>query len=175
MNITVYMGSNAGHDPAYKEAATELGRFIGENGHTLVYGGSNEGLMGVVADTVMENGGNVIGVFPLNLEGIEGKHPHIHKLIMAQDIRARRAKMIALGDVFIALPGGPGTMEEITEVMSLARIDQLNGLCTLLNVNGYYDDLKAQYDKMVEEGFISSQERGRIMFLDSVEELERIL
>ena len=175
MNITVYMGSNTGNDPVYKEAAAELGRFIGENGHTLVYGGSDEGLMGIVADSVLEYGGSVIGVFPKNLEGIEGKHPRLHKFIETLNIRDRRAKMIMLGDVFIALPGGPGTLEEITEVMSLARIDQLRGLCALLNVDGYYDDLKAQYDKMVEEGFITPEERSRILFLDSVDDLKRLM
>ena len=175
MNFTVYMGSNTGNDPAYKEAAKELGRFIGENGHTLVYGGSDEGLMGTVADSVLEYGGSVIGVFPKDLEGIEGRHPKIHKFIETVSLRDRRAKMIMLGDVFIALPGGPGTLEEIAEVMSLARLDRLKGLCTLLNVEGYYDDLKAQYDKMAEEGFITLKERSRIIFLDSVEDLKRLM
>ena len=175
MNITVYMGSNPGKNPAYKKAAEELGRFIGENGHTLVYGGSDAGLMGVVADAVLEAGGHIIGVFPKNLKGIEGMHPRLDKLIETVDIRMRRAKMIALGDVFIALPGGPGTIEEISEIMSLARINQLNGMCTLLNVDGYFDHFKAQYDRMVEEGFITQVERGRIFFLDSVEELKRFI
>jgi len=175
MNITVYMGSNPGKNPAFREAAEELGRFIGESSHSLVYGGSDQGLMGVVADAVLEAGGNVIGVFPENLKGIEGMHPGLDKLIMTDDIRERRAKMIALGDVFVALPGGPGTIEEIAEIMSLARIDQLNGLCTLINVDGYYNHFKGQYDKMVEEGFITPQERGRIRFLESVGELKSVM
>ena len=175
MNITVYMGSNPGNNPAYKEAARELGLFIGGNRHTLVYGGSDAGLMGVVADSVMEAGGRVVGVFPQSLKGIESLHSDLDKLIETRDISERKAKMIALGDVFIALPGGPGTLEEIAEVMSLARLDYLNGMCTLLNVEGYYDHLKAQYDKMVEDGFISSAERSRILFLDSIEDLKRIM
>ena len=83
--------------------------------------------------------------------------------------------MIALGDVFVALPGGPGTIEEIAEIMSHARIDQLNGLCTLINVEGYFNHFKGQYDKMVEEGIITPKERGRIRFLDSVEELKSVM
>ena len=175
MNVTVYMGSNPGKNPQYREAAEDLGRFIGENGHNLVYGGSDEGLMGVVADACLHSGGQIIGVFPKSLEGIEGQHPDLDKLIITEDIRDRRAKMVALGDVFVALPGGPGTIEEISEVMTLARLDQLKGLCTLLNIDGYYDHFKAQYDKMAEELFITQQERGRILFLDSVEELKSIL
>ena len=175
MNITVYMGSNPGKNPAYREAAKELGRFIGENGHTLVYGGSDAGLMGVVADNVLETGGMVIGVFPRTLKGIESLHPRLDKLLETADLRERRAKMIALGDVFVALPGGPGTIEEISEIMSLARINHLKGLCAILNVEGYFDHFKAQYDKMVEEGFISPAERGRIIFLDSLDELKKLM
>ena len=175
MNITVYMGSNPGKNPAYREAAKELGRFIGGNGHTLVYGGSDAGLMGVVADNVLETGGMVIGVFPRTLKGIESQHPRLDKLLETNDLRERRAKMIALGDVFVALPGGPGTIEEISEIMSLARIGHLKGLCTILNVEGYFDHFKAQYDKMVEEGFISPAERGRIIFLDSLDELKKLM
>ena len=175
MNVTVYMGSNPGNKPAYKEAARKLGMFIGENGHTLVYGGSDAGLMGIVSNSVIEAGGQVVGVFPKSLKGIESIHSELDKFIETDDLRERRAKMIALGDIFIALPGGPGTLEEIAEVMSLARLDHLNGLCTLLNVEGYFDHLKAQYDKMVEDGFISFAERSRIVFLDSIEDLKRLM
>lgn len=175
MNITVYMGSNTGKNPTFKEAAKELGLFIGSNGHTLVYGGSDAGLMGIVADAVLESGGRIIGVFSENLKGIEGVHPQLDKLIMTPNLRERRAKMIALGDAFVALPGGPGTIEEISEIMSLARIDQLNGLCALINADGYFEHLKGQYDKMTEEGFITSVERGRIIFLNSVEELKSVM
>lgn len=175
MNVTVYMGSNPGKNPKYKKAAQELGKIIGEKGHTLIYGGSDAGLMGVVTDNVLDAGGGAIGVFPRTLEGIEGKHPGLDKLIYTDDIAQRRAKMIALGDVFVALPGGPGTFEEISEVISLARLDQLKGLCTLLNVDGYYDPLKTQFDRMVEERFITPAERARISFIDTVEELAKLM
>ena len=175
MNITVYMGSNPGKNPKYREAAQDLGRVIGEGGHALVYGGSDAGLMGVVADSVLDAGGTAIGVFPKSLEGVERKHPGLDKLIYTDTIAQRRAKMIALGDVFVALPGGPGTLEEISEIISLARLDHLEGLCAILNIDGYYGHLKLQFDKMAEESFINAEERGRILFIDTVEELVKLL
>lgn len=175
MNITVYMGSNPGKNPKYREAAEQLGRIIGMNKHTLVYGGSDAGLMGAVADSVLSAGGGAIGVFPRSLEGVEGKHPGLDKMIYTDSIVQRRAKMIALGDVFVALPGGPGTMEEISEVISLARLDRLKGLCTLLNVDSYYEPLKTQFDNMCDEGFITAEERSRILFFDTVEEISKLL
>ena len=116
MNITVYLGANAGNDPALAQATAELGRWIGESGNTLVYGGSESGLMGVLAKSALAAGGKAIGVEPQFFidEGYE--FDGLTELIVTRDMSERKAKMIELGEAFIALPGGTGTLEEIAEV-----------------------------------------------------------
>ncbi len=126
MNVTVYLGANYGTDPTLQTTVAELGQWIGKNGHTLVYGGSASGLMGVLARSVMAAGGPVIGVEPQFFidEGYE--LDGLTQLIVTQDMTERKAKMIELGDAFIAFPGGTGTLEEITEVMSKVSLKHLD-------------------------------------------------
>ena len=118
MNITVYLGANLGTDPALPQAVQQLGRWIGESGNALVYGGSKSGLMGLLADSVLAAGGRVTGVEPKCFLDAELQHEGLTELIVTEDISARKTKMIELGDAFIAFPGGTGTLEEITEVIS---------------------------------------------------------
>ena len=120
MNITVYLGANEGTDPALKTAVQELGKWIGESGNALIYGGSRCGLMGVLADSVLAAGGEVIGVEPEFFVKGELQHDGLTDLIVTKDMTERKTKMIELGDAFIAFPGGTGTLEEIAEVMSKA-------------------------------------------------------
>lgn len=152
MNVTVYLGANYGTDPTLQTTVAELGQWIGKNGHTLVYGGSASGLMGVLARSVMAAGGPVIGVEPQFFidEGYE--LDGLTQLIVTQDMTERKAKMIELGDAFIAFPGGTGTLEEITEVMSKVSLKHLDAPCILYNLNNYYDSLKALLDHMIETG-----------------------
>ena len=128
MNITVYLGANAGNDPALAQATAELGRWIGAGGNTLVYGGSASGLMVVLAKSA---GGKAIGVEPQFFidEGYE--FDGLTELIVTRDMSERKAKMIELGEAFIALPGGTGTLEEITEVMSKVSLRHLSAPCIL--------------------------------------------
>ncbi len=118
MNITVYLGANLGNDPALPQAVQQLGRWIGESGNALVYGGSKSGLMGLLADSVLAAGGRVTGVEPKCFLDAELQHEGLTELIVTEDIPARKTRMIELGDAFIAFPGGTGTLEEITEVIS---------------------------------------------------------
>ena len=111
MNITVYLGAFEGNDPALAEAVRELGTWIGRSGNALVYGGSKSGLMGVIADSVLEAGGEVTGVEPQFFIDEEVQHEGLTKLIITKDMAERKAKMIELGDAFIAFPGGTGTLE----------------------------------------------------------------
>ena len=122
MNITVYLGASVGNDPAFLPAVQELGNWIGANGHALVYGGSKSGLMGALADSVLEAGGHVTGVEPSFFIEAEFQHDGIDDLIVTSDMAERKAKMIELGDAFIAFPGGTGTLEEIAEVMSAVSL-----------------------------------------------------
>ena len=143
MNITVYLGANAGNDPALAEAVRELGSWIGANGHRLVYGGSRSGLMGRLAHSVLTAGGEVTGVEPQFFIDSEVQYDGLTKLIVTKDMTERKTRMIELGDAFIAFPGGTGTLEEIAEVMSKVSLGQLDAPCILYDLNGYYDSLKA--------------------------------
>ena len=175
MNITVYLGANAGNDPALAQATAELGRWIGESGNTLVYGGSASGLMGVLAKSALAAGGKAIGVEPQFFidEGYE--FDGLTELIVTRDMSERKAKMIELGEAFIALPGGTGTLEEITEVMSKVSLRHLSAPCILYDLNGYYEPLRALLRRMIDAG-LSSEERQRgIYFAADLDEIRAIL
>lgn len=118
MNITVYLGALRGNDPVLKDAVKELGTWIRENNHTLIYGGSKSGLMGYIAESVLDAGGDVIGIEPQFFIDEELQYDGLTELIITKDMTERKTKMIELGDAFIAFPGGTGTLEEISEVMS---------------------------------------------------------
>lgn len=153
MNISVYCGASLGNKDLYEEAARTLGKWIAENGHTLVYGGGKAGLMGLIADEVLLHNGKVIGIIPTFLMDRELSHPNLTRLEVVHSMSERKNKMIELGNCYIALPGGPGTLEEISEVISWARIGQHHNPCILFNVGGYYDKLKDFYNDMVTNGF----------------------
>ena len=177
MNITVYLGSNEGNDPSLKKAVRELGTWIGASGNALIYGGSKSGLMGELAESVLMASGEVTGVEPRFFidEGYE--YDAITRLIVTQDMPERKAKMIELGDAFIAFPGGTGTLEEISEVMSLVSLKKLSAPCILYNLNGYYDSLKALLQHMIEMGLSSEDKQRGIYFascLDGIKELLKL-
>ena len=175
MNITVYLGANAGNDPALAQATAELGRWIGESGNTLVYGGSASGLMGVLAKSVLGAGGKAIGVEPQFFidEGYE--FDGLTELIVTRDMSERKAKMIELGDAFIAFPGGTGTLEEISEIMSMVSLGQTASPCIFYNLNGYYDDMKALLLHMIEKGLSSEEKQQGIYFADDLAQISKII
>lgn len=175
MNITVYLGANEGNDPFLKETVRELGAWIGTNGNTLVYGGSKSGLMGELAESVLQAGGKVIGVEPQFFIDAGFVYDEITELITTKDMSERKAKMIELGDVFIAFPGGTGTLEEITEVMSKVSLKHLDAPCILYNLNGYYDSLKQLLEHMIEVDLSSEEKQKGIYFAEDLEEIQRIL
>lgn len=175
MQITVFCGANNGKSESYIENATELGEWIADNNHTLVYGGGKIGLMGVIADTVLENRGEVIGIMPQFLVDREISHTGITEFIIVDDMSVRKAKLIDLGDVFIALPGGPGTLEEILQVISWVRVGKKDAPCILMNVDGYYDFLEQYFDKMVEEGFLTEEDREKTLFAKNLVEMEEFI
>ena len=175
MNITVYLGAAMGADPALGEAVRELGTWIGGQGNTLVYGGSKNGLMGELAESALLSGGKVIGVEPQFFIDAGYEYRDITQLIVTQDMAERKAEMIRLGDAFIAFPGGTGTLEEITEVMSKVSLKQLDAPCILYNLNGYYDHLKALLDHMIRMGLSSPERQEGIYFAHSLSEIQAIL
>lgn len=175
MNITVYLGANEGNDPRLRKSVEELGTWIGSSGNALVYGGSKSGLMGAIADSVLQAGGKVTGIEPQFFIENELQHDGLTRLIVTKDMAERKAKMIELGDAFIAFPGGTGTLEEIAEVMSKVSLKHLDAPCILYNLNGYYDDLKALLLKMIDKGLSSKERQEGIYFAEDLDEIKRIL
>ncbi|MBR3170739.1 MAG: TIGR00730 family Rossman fold protein [Lachnospiraceae bacterium] len=175
MNITVYLGANEGNDLTLTEAVRELGTWIGESGNRLVYGGSKSGLMGVLAKSVVSSGGEAIGVEPVFFVERDLQYDGLTQLVVTQDMSERKTKMAELGDAFIALPGGTGTLEEISEIMSKVSLDHLNAPCIIFNHKGYYDGLKQLLDKMIERGLSTKERQSKIFFAESVDDIIRLL
>lgn len=175
MNITVYLGANEGNDPAMGKAVRALGRWIGESGNALVYGGSRSGLMGALADSVLAAGGAVTGVEPQFFIDAGYLHDGLTELIVTQTMAERKAKMIELGEAFIAFPGGTGTLEEIAEIMSMCALGHLSAPCILYNLNGYYDSLRALLTHMIEMGLSTRERQAGIYFADDLPQIQSIL
>ena len=175
MNITVYLGANEGNDPSLMRAVRELGRWIGESGNALVYGGSRSGLMGALADSALAAGAAVTGVEPQVFIDREIQHEGITRLIVTPDMAQRKEKMIELGDAFVAFPGGTGTLEEISEVMARTARGALDAPCIFFNLGGYYDALRMQLERMVAAGLSTPERLSRVHFAASLEEISQLL
>lgn len=157
MRVTVYCGSSLGRSPAYAAAARQLGREMVARGLGLVYGGASVGLMGVLADTVLAEGGEVIGVIPRHLVDREIAHPAVGDMRVVATMHERKALMAELGDAFVALPGGAGTLEELFEAWTWAQLGLHAKPCGVLNVEGYFDSLLRLIGHTVDEGFVRAE------------------
>lgn len=175
MNITVYCGASLGNDERHQQATRTLGKWIAHNGHRLIYGGGKAGLMGLIADTVLAEGGEVVGIMPTFLQERELAHPHLTEMITVDSMTERKRQMIERGEVFIALAGGPGTLEEIAEVISWARIGQNPHPCICFNSGHFYDSLQRFYDEMAENGFLTAADRAKILFSDDLTEIQTFI
>lgn len=175
MNITVYCGSSMPENRAFQQVARELGEWIAREGHELVYGGSRVGLMGIVSGTVLEAGGRVHGVETSFFVDAGVARDNLTELFVVDTMAERKAKMIELGDAFVALPGGVGTLEEMSEIVSRIRLGMDPSACYFLNIDGFYDNLRAFLDDMVREGFLDDVDLGRICFPETLDELVRLL
>ncbi len=175
MNITVYCGSAMGDSPAIVEAARQLGQWIGESGNRLVYGGSSVGLMGVVSRAALETGAEVDGVEPQFFIDAGVEQHHLTNLFVVETMAERKTMMIGLGDVFVALPGGVGTLEEISEILTRVRLDMGPHECFFLNVDGFYDPLIQMLESMIVHGFFDEADMERTHFPGTVEELARLV
>lgn len=175
MRIAVYCGAHLGTDPAYQKAAQELGSWIAEQNYELVYGGSKLGLMGTVADSVLANGGTVIGIMPRFLYDEERVHPNVTRLITVNDLDERKKTMMQLADVCLSLPGGIGTLEEISKAYSWLRVGQTANPCVFFDVKNYYDLLQTFFDQMVEHAFLSKKDRQLVLFSNSLTEIHAFI
>ena len=165
--ICVYCGSNPGKLPAYREAGRLLGNELARRGLGLVYGGASVGVMGAVADGVLEQGGSAIGVIPHFFATKEVAHEGLEELIIVNSMHERKSRMAELSDGFIALPGGWGTFEEIFEMLTWAQLGHHEKPCGLLNVESYYDELYRFLDKAIEQQFVKEAYRPMIMMDES--------
>jgi uncharacterized protein (TIGR00730 family) len=161
--ICVYCGSSFGSRPEYREAAAQVGSLLALKGVGLVYGGSNVGLMRVVADAALAAGGEVIGVIPEALVAKEVAHPGLPDLRVVSSMHERKALMAGLAGAFLALPGGFGTLEEFIEAVTWSQLGLHRKPCGLLNVCGYYDSLLALLDRAVEERFLRPENRALVL------------
>lgn len=175
MNVTVYLGANTGNDPELVTAVRELGTWIGESGNALVYGGSESGLMGELAKSVLAAGGEATGVEPQFFIDAGFEFDGLTRLIVTKDMSERKAIMIELGDAFVAFPGGTGTLEEITEVMSKVSLRHLSAPCILYDLNGYYEPLRELLRRMIDAGLSSAERQRGIYFAANLDEIRAIL
>ncbi|MDF7640851.1 TIGR00730 family Rossman fold protein [Bifidobacterium sp. ESL0784] len=173
MKITVYCGAASGDDSKYAAAAKRLGEWIAANDDELVYGGGGVGLMGVVAQAVLDGGGKVHGIMPQMLIDRNAAARGLTTMEVVDDMDERKRRMMELGDVLIAFPGGPGTLEEIAEAFSWARIGLNNKPCVLFDLDGYWRPLAQMYDTMVSAGFLTAVDRTKLLVTDSVDEITR--
>ena len=161
--ICVYCGSSYGKLPAYTEAAKALGKALTDRGIGLVYGGASVGIMGVVADAVLESGGEVVGVIPQAIADKEIAHTGLTELKVVPNMHERKAMMADYSDGFIALPGGLGTMEELFEVWTWAQLGFHDKPCGLLNVAGYYDHLNAFISHAVDQEYVKAAHQEALL------------
>ena len=157
--ICVYCGSQAGTDPRYRQAARVMGQLLAKSGYGLVYGGGHVGLMGTIAEAVLEAGGSVIGVIPEAMVGRELAYREVTQLEIVPTMHERKARMASMADAFIAMPGGYGTLEELFEIITWAQLGIHAKPIGILNVAGYFDALAAMIERAVQDGFIRAEHR----------------
>ena len=168
-SICVYCGSNAGIRPSYAKRAMALGTRIAQEGLTLVYGGGNVGLMGIVADAALQAGGEVIGVIPEQLLGWEVAHKGVTRLEVVANMHERKMRMFDLSDAFVALPGGFGTLDEMFEMLTWRQLGIGDRPCAFLDVDDFYDPLFAMIDRMVAERFLHPDQRQDLWHGDDID------
>ena len=173
--IALYCGSRTGNKPIYRDKAIELAQHIANQGFGIVYGGASIGLMGQVADTVLEHAGEVVGVIPEFMLDYEIAHHKLTELHIVNSMHERKALMAERASAFIALPGGLGTFEEILEIATWGQLNPHQKPMIIYNVNRFYDALIAQLDHAVEEGFLPPQHRAKVIICETLEQISSVI
>ncbi len=175
MNVCVFCGSSTGSSSDYAKAAQELGAFLAKSNHTLVYGGGNIGLMGIMADAVIANSGQVIGVIPDFLKDREVGHEGITVLEVVPSMHLRKKRMADLSDAFVAIPGGWGTLDELAEILTWKQLGLIHQPVFIVNINGFFDALLSQFETMVNEGFLNRKYFDFLQVSSSISEFSKQL
>jgi uncharacterized protein (TIGR00730 family) len=174
-SVCVFCGSAPGARPSYAKAAEEMGRGLAERGITLVYGGGKLGLMGIVADAVLKNGGRVIGVIPRMLIERECAHPSLTRQHVVTTMHERKTLMAEMSDAFVGLPGGMGTFDELVEIVTWAQLGLHAKPVILANIEDYFEPMYRMLDHAVREGFVTTESRARWRNAESVARVMEIL
>lgn len=174
-NICVYCGASSGNDAQYAQAAQAFGRLLAERGLRLIYGGGHSGLMGTIANAVLEHGGEVIGVIPVALREKEAAHQGLTELHIVADMHERKAMMAEKADAFVAMPGGLGTLEELFEMLTWLQLGFHQKPIGLLNVGGFYDGLHTFLQHIHAEGFVRSHDANLLKSADDGAQLLQLL
>lgn len=168
--ICVFCGSSTGNNPAYSNSAIKLGEYLAQNSVSLVYGGGDVGLMGILSSTVMARGGHVTGIIP-ELINEHVQHKNITELIVVKTMHERKAMMYSMSDAFICLPGGIGSLEELLEVFTWLQLGYHSKPVLILNINGFYNNLLKQFELMVDEGFLKKSHMDNLIVKDNLDNL----
>ncbi len=169
--IAIFCGSSAGNETAYKDAGKAIGIYLAKNNIELVFGGGKVGMMGIIADAVLENGGKVVGVIPSILKVKEVMHPDVQEMIVTKTMHKRKQVMYDMSDGFIALPGGFGTLDELFETVTWSQLVLHQKPVAILNVAGFFDPLLEMVNTMVEKGFIKKPNDEIIIIDTNIESL----
>ncbi|MBK7844448.1 MAG: TIGR00730 family Rossman fold protein [Bdellovibrionales bacterium] len=170
-SLCIFCGSSSGNNPDFLKSARSLGQYLAENRITLIYGGANVGIMGVVADSTLESGGSVIGVLPKFLQGKEIAHTGLTELILCETMHERKMKMFELSHGFIALPGGFGTLEEVVEILTWQQLGFHKYPVGFLNIGGFFNHLKMFFDEMERTRLLRAENKKMALFGSSVPDL----
>ena len=169
--ISVFCGAHVGKSPNYKTAAEQIGMLIAEKGLEVIFGGGNVGLMKIVADTAIKNGGTVTGITLKSLHEFELTNPNINEIIITHSLFERKEKFLEMSDAFIVLPGGVGSMDELLEVMVSNQLGGINKPVGLLNTNGYYNGFLDWLQRSVDDEFVSQENQRQIHVSENPKEL----
>ncbi len=170
-SLCIYCGSKLGHDPRFRDGAARLGRLLAEAGIELVYGGGNIGLMGVAADAALEAGGKVTGIIPRDLKRAEVAHQGLHELVVVDSMHERKRAMFERADAFVALPGGPGTLDETIEIITWRQLRLHDKPVIIVDDGGYWQPLIKLIDHTIAHGFARDTMRGLFTLVDDVDDV----
>ena len=174
-NLCIFCGSAKGHEEKYLKLGKNLGQMLVRNNIALVYGGASIGLMGAIADGVLESGGKVFGVIPQALVDYEVAHPKLTELFVVENMHQRKQKMYDLSDAFLSLPGGMGTLDEMFEVLTWTQLKYHQKKSYILNYDGFYDSLLSYINHSMQEGFIKKEHASLLEVLKTESDLENVL
>lgn len=170
-NVCVYCGSSSRVDDAYKDAATKLGQLVAQEGWGVVYGGGRVGLMGLVADSAMKSGGEVIGIIPSHIKEREVQHEELTELVVVETMHVRKQMMVDRSQAFVILPGGLGTLDELFEILTWKQLALHDKPIVIVNMNGYWENMLATLKHIANQGFMREEDMNMLVVVETVDDV----